>query len=99
MIPLTHFRRLLPTLAAIAMIGIIGSTASIAQTFQWVYGGPNCTQAGRYGVLQLPGGGYIAVGESFSPTPGCFGFGSDIYVVRTAANGAVLWSFTYNIGN
>jgi hypothetical protein len=78
------------------MLGIIGSAASVAQTFQWVYGGPNCKEAGRYGVLQLAGGGYVAVGESFSNSPGCFG--SDIYVVLTNAAGGVVWANTYNIG-
>ncbi|MBS1913859.1 MAG: T9SS type A sorting domain-containing protein [Bacteroidetes bacterium] len=67
------------------------------QAFQDVHGSSSCREAGRGGVLQLPGGGYIAVGETFiAPTGACST--SDIYIVRTNPNGTNLWSGTYNIG-
>ena len=66
-----------------------------AQRFQYFYGGPNCVEAGRGGVTPSVNGGYIAVGESFSP--GNCG-PSDIYVVRTDNLGAHKWEYTYDIG-
>jgi len=63
-----------------------------AQTFQWTYGGA-ANDAARGGVLVIPGNGYITVGESQS-----FGGNNDVYVVRTDACGAILWSATYDIG-
>lgn len=81
----------------IAMLAMLALTAPdlMAQRFQSVFGGPNCREAARYGVKQLAGGGYIAVGESYSVSSTCSN--SDIYVVRANANGTPLWSFTYNI--
>ncbi len=83
--------------ALIAMLAMLALSAPdlMAQRFQSVFGGPNCREAARYGVKQLAGGGYIAVGESYSVSSTCSA--SDIYVVRTNANGTTLWSFTYNI--
>ena len=74
---------------------LVAGAELMAQRFQSVFGGPACREAARYGVKQLASGGYIAVGESYSVNATCSN--SDIYVVRTNANGALVWSFTYNI--
>jgi Secretion system C-terminal sorting domain len=65
-----------------------------AQIFQYHYGGEN-NEAGRGGVRPVVEGGYVAVGESFTPNAGAT---SDIYVLRTNDDGTRAWSQTYNIG-
>ncbi len=62
-----------------------------AQIFQSTYGGPG-NDAARGGVLALPGNEYITVGQSRS-----FGATEDVYVVKTNACGAMIWSATYDI--
>ncbi len=79
---------------AIASIAIMAAPnhRAAAQRFQNVHGGANI-EAGRGGVTQLAGGGYAAVGETFSTPSGT----SDIYVVVTNVNGGVVWSNRYNV--
>ncbi len=82
-------------LLAIITILTVAGTDLMAQRFQAVYGAAGCREAGHSGVKQLAGGGYIAVGESYSTTATCGT--SDIYVVRTNPDGTLLWSYTYNL--
>lgn len=83
-------------IAALA-ICMLGSSHAGAQQFQFVYGGPDCQEAGRYGVKQLDAGsGYIAVGETFSTGAPCGP--SDAYVIITDPNGAIVTTFSYDIG-
>ncbi|HVZ38903.1 MAG TPA: T9SS type A sorting domain-containing protein [Candidatus Kapabacteria bacterium] len=92
-----HSKRTFRLLAAMLVLMLAGSGEILAQRFQWVYGSPNCVEAGRAGVTQLRNGGYVTVGESYSaPAGGCGP--SHIYVIYTAANGAVVWSNIYTIG-
>lgn len=74
------------------------ATTAHAQRWEYAYG-DSCTEGGWKGVRPVPArgllpAGFIAVGESNSPT-GCGQ--RDIYVVRTDLNGARVWEFTYNI--
>lgn len=82
--------------AVIAALLLAGAAELSAQRFQWVYGGPQCDEAGRAGVTQLRNGGYVAVGETYSTGAPCGP--SHIYVVYTAANGAPVWTNYYTIG-
>lgn len=96
MVPQRSLRRGLIT-AFIAVIGaaMLGNEA-LAQRFQYIYGGPECAEAGRWGVTPLNDGGYLAVGETHSTDNPCAG--TDIYVIRTDPTGALVWSAAYNIG-
>lgn len=81
----------------ILLFWIMLGASSMAQQFQYLYGGTSCRESAHSGVQPVSTGGFIAVGESFSAaTAGCNST-SDIYVVRTNATGAVLWSRTFNI--
>jgi hypothetical protein len=83
------------------LLTMIGATTAHAQRWQYDYGS-TCNERGTKGVqpvaanalLGLPAG-YVAVGQSNSPTA-CGT--TDIYVVRTDLNGALVWSSTFNIG-
>ena len=66
-----------------------------AGILQWsrTYGGSNQDEC--HDIQELPGGGYIVSGFTFS-----FGAGQeDFYLVRIAANGDPLWSRTYGGSN
>jgi hypothetical protein len=80
----------------VVVLSILGALPAHAQRFQYFYGSPNCREAGRGGVTPSINGGYIAVGESYSPN-NCAG-PSDVYVVRTNNLGAHMWEYTYDIG-
>ncbi len=68
-------------------------SANAQETFQQVYGGER-EDAARGGVIQTSDGGLITVGESNS-----FGDGRyDVYVIRTARCGEIIWSRTYDFG-
>ncbi|MDB5034011.1 MAG: hypothetical protein JWQ98_1252 [Chlorobi bacterium] len=79
-------------LGAVCVLLAAGGGTARAQTFQYVFGGPQA-EAGRGGVRPVKEGGYVAAGESFSQNQN-----ADIYVVRTDNTGALAWSFTYDIG-
>jgi hypothetical protein len=89
--------RALLCLSGTAVIGLAGGGTAGAQTWEANYGG-SCSNAGRsiQAVSVAQGSGYIAVGDSKSNNPNCQT--SDIYVVRTNNNGAVVWARTYDIG-
>lgn len=60
-------------------------------TWSQVYGGQRVDRFQE--LIQLPGGGYVTGGSTKS-----FGMGSvDFYLVRTQANGDVIWQFTYGL--
>ena len=80
--------------AGALLFGLSASDAQ-AQKFEYTYGGPLCSEAGRGGVQQVSQGGYITAGESFSPEDCAT---SDIYIVRTNNDGSLAWSQTYDIG-
>lgn len=91
-----NFMRRAGTIARAGLAGLLllaAASTAHAQRWQNSYGGVR-SEAGRGGVLQLVTGGYAAVGESFTPVAAA----SDIYVVVTSSNGALVWSSTYNIG-
>ncbi len=72
------------------------STFSFAQiTFQKSFGGVSCCERG-YAIQQTNDGGYIVVGTTSSW--GALGY-SDVYLIKTDANGAMLWSKTYGGGS
>ncbi|MDB5033545.1 MAG: lipoprotein [Chlorobi bacterium] len=78
-------------LLAMACILVAARSAAHAQIFQSMYGGGSdlCS-----GVKYTPAdGGSISVGTS-----GSFGVNNDVYVVKTAACGAIVWSNTYDLG-
>lgn len=90
------------TMIGLSVLLAMLSVATVhAQRWQYDYGG-TCSDRGYKGVqpvaanalLGLPAG-YIAVGQSNSPT---LCTTTDIYVVRTDLNGALVWSATFNIG-
>jgi hypothetical protein len=83
-------------LCGVVVLSILGALPAHAQRFQYFYGSPNCSEAGRGGVTTSINGGYIAVGESYVPN-NCAG-PSDVYVVRTNNLGAHMWEYTYDIG-
>jgi hypothetical protein len=85
---------ILSAICLCAVLACLGGNQALAQRFQYHYGGVN-SEAGRGGVHPVSEGGYIAVGESFTPSGGAI---SDIYVLRTNDDGTRAWSQTYNIG-
>lgn len=81
-----------------ALLAGMGTSDAFAQKFEHAYGGPQESEAGRGGVQPVSdniGGGYIAVGESFTPN---LGTASDVYVVRTNNDGTRAWAQTYDVG-
>lgn len=88
-----HPRRHGAVVAVLFMLFAGGHLA--AQQMQYHFGGPTCIESGLHGVKQLTGGGYVAVGES--ETPSSCG-GPDAMVVVTNANGTTVWAATYTIG-
>lgn len=76
------------------VLAIAASAGASAQKFQYVYGGGD-DEAGRGGGRPVSNGGYVAVGETFTPDGGNT---SDIYVVRTEGNGSLAWSWSYDAG-
>jgi hypothetical protein len=76
------------------MLIVFAAPGAFAQTFQYTFGG-DWTEAARGGVKPIREGGYIAVGESNSPSQGGT---TDIYLVRTNGDGSLAWSATYDIG-
>ncbi|HVZ37900.1 MAG TPA: T9SS type A sorting domain-containing protein [Candidatus Kapabacteria bacterium] len=89
---------LLGSLAAAAILALLGSGSASAQRFESVFGSPGCVETGLHGVLQRAGGGYVAVGESFVGPGGACMATSDAYVVVANGAGAIIWSATYQIG-
>ncbi|MDB5033677.1 MAG: hypothetical protein JWQ98_918 [Chlorobi bacterium] len=83
-------------LGLLVSLGAAG-TAS-AQQWQSTFGG-SCIEAAYTGVQPVSTGGYIFTGVTFSPSGNCQNWTSDIYVVKTNANGTLAWSFAYDIGN
>lgn len=77
-----------------------------AQQWQHTYGIPTgvtagmvCYEVGQKGVQRVSTGGYIAAGYHIKT---CISGGTrypqtDVYVVRTDNNGAIIWSYFYNI--
>jgi hypothetical protein len=89
----------------ILALSILPCVPSAAQSFEAVYGAPGANEYGFRGVTPVtvcPGGGYVAAGTRgagwLQLWCGPAAAASDVYVVRTAANGAVLWETTYDIG-
>lgn len=82
---------------AVALMAGLGSSEARAQMFEYTYGDRSNAEAGRGGVQAVygGGGGYVAVGESFSPSGGAT---ADIMVVRTHSDGSESWTRTYNLG-
>lgn len=81
---------------------MLGLAPSAAAQWQWAYGPANRVDLGARRVAAVPGcgGGFVAVGtSSTSVAPP---FTSDVYVVRTAANGSSAvapgWEKLYDIG-
>lgn len=91
------YRHILFAFAITLAAFVMSSAHASAQRFQYVYGGPECRDAGRYGVKQLSDGGYLFVGETYSVQADC-GI-SDTYVLRTNPDGSLQWSAAYHIGN
>jgi hypothetical protein len=82
-------------LAGTTIIGGSGNEALLIKTdaygnVQWAktYGGINADFA--YSVQQTSDGGYIVAGTTYS-----FGVGGDILLIKTDANGNVIWAKTY----
>jgi Secretion system C-terminal sorting domain len=75
-------------------LACFGSPRLAAQKFQYAFGGAQ-TEEGYGGVRALRDGGYIAVGESNTPSAGG---NYDIYLVRTNGDGSLAWSTTYDLG-
>lgn len=82
---------------AVALMAGPGSSEARAQMFEYTYGDISNAEAGRGGVQAVygGGGGYVAVGESFSPSGGA---NADIMIVRTHPDGSEAWTRTYDIG-
>jgi hypothetical protein len=87
-------QRLTRLAGALATLALTTAGTALAQKFQYAYGGSQ-TETGRGGVQAVSSGGYIAVGESNSPSNGA---SNDIYLVRTDGMGNLLWSRTYDLG-
>jgi len=89
--------RITAVAAIAAMFGAGAAFGQDEQTFEGVYGSPDCPDAGRCIIpVHEAGGGYISVGESFGSTADCSQ--SDVYIVRTNNIGDLVWSMTYDIG-
>src|SRR4051812_32988378 len=96
---ITAAGRALGYAALLLCICIVAAMTATAQwKFQSWYGCTNFDDEARGGVQPVSaalGGGYIAAGKSFCRAPNTK---SDIYVVRTTANGAVTWQQFYDLG-
>jgi hypothetical protein len=80
---------------AIFALACCGGDTMFAQKFQSIFGGVN-TELGYGGVKPLDDGGYIAIGETNTPSGG--GNNYDIYLVRTNGDGTLAWSKSYDLG-
>ncbi|HVZ39785.1 MAG TPA: hypothetical protein VHI13_10945 [Candidatus Kapabacteria bacterium] len=92
-VPAVALRAALLLLCICASAAFAPGLSAKDPTFQWLYG------AGGYdifyGLTTTADGGYLAVGTSSSYN----GSDRDVYVVRTDACGALVWSATYDIGH
>lgn len=89
----TTMRTTMSGIALGMLLFCIGAAAAHAQRFQYEYGGAD-REGGRGGVHAASDGGFIAIGETFTPSGGPT---SDIYLVRTNNDGSLAWSRTYAI--
>ncbi|HVZ38152.1 MAG TPA: T9SS type A sorting domain-containing protein [Candidatus Kapabacteria bacterium] len=83
-------------LGAASLIAAFACTGAHAQRYEYVYGG-SCDEEGHGGVQQVSEGGYVAAGVTHSLNGGCGS--TDIYVVRTKADGTLAWARTYTLGH
>ncbi len=80
-------------IATAGALFLLGNASGSAQTFQYTYGGVG-NDAATGGVVALATNEFVTVGHSRS-----FGLANDdIYLIKTNACGALIWSFTYDLG-
>ncbi|MCB0710811.1 MAG: T9SS type A sorting domain-containing protein [Ignavibacteriae bacterium] len=97
---LTPFPTNYRPLSSILFLALLCSSYQLAkaQPFEYLYGATTDREnayAGTALVTNCAGGGYIAIGSRF-PTSGG---NADVYVVRTRANGTVIWAYLYDLIN
>ncbi|MCB0711018.1 MAG: T9SS type A sorting domain-containing protein [Ignavibacteriae bacterium] len=103
---LSHTRSLLLSLAACLLF--LGVEQGRSQGWEYVYGSTTCED---YAYSIIPASAYAGGGECSSQPLGFASVGStmsttttdcsqdrDVYVVRTTAAGALVWSMSYDIG-